>query len=223
MTGKLTGLIAAPYTPFDESGDLRLATIEKQCAKLHSAGVSGAFVCGTTGEGMSLTLDERMAVAKRWVEVAGGAIQVIVHVGHSCQRDAAALARHARQIGAAAVGALPPSFFKPATVDQLIEFMRPIASACSTLPFYFYHLPSMTGVTLSTVDLLQVGAERIPNLRGVKFTHGDLMEYQRCLRVGDGRFEIAWASMKCCWARLPSAPRRPLEARIITPRCSIFG
>src|SRR5438552_6040750 len=118
---RLDGLIAAPYTPFDAAGELNLAVVEKQCALLLSTGVKGAFVCGTTGEGMSLTLSERMAVAQRWVDVAGKKLNVIVHAGHNCQRDAAALARHARQIGAAAVAALPPSFFKPANVEQLVE------------------------------------------------------------------------------------------------------
>jgi N-acetylneuraminate lyase len=189
---RLNGLIAAPYTPFTASGDLHLPTVEKQCLSLMSASVKGAFVCGTTGEGMSLTLDERMQVAQRWVDVAGGKLKVIVHVGHNCQRDAIALARHARQIGADAIAALPPFFFKPAGVDQVVEFMRPVAAAGGELPFFYYHIPSLTGVAISMVDLLQVGAERIPNLRGIKFTHGDLMDYLRCLQVGDGEFEIAW-------------------------------
>ena len=189
---RLNGLIAAPYTPFNASGDLNLATIEKQCAALIGTGVTGAFVCGTTGEGLSLTQDERMNVARRWVDVAGGKLKVIVHVGHNSQRDAMALARHARQIGADAVAALPPFFFKPGTIDHVVEFMRPVAAAAGDLPFFYYHIPSMTGAAFSMVDLLQVGAERIPTLRGIKFTHGDLMDYLRCRQLADGEFEIAW-------------------------------
>jgi N-acetylneuraminate lyase len=192
MRSRLNGLIAAPHTPFDSNGDLKLSVIQKQCETLHADGVKGAFVCGTTGEGLSMTTEERMEVAQRWVDVAGSALKVIVHVGHNSQRDAMALARHARQIGAAAIGAMPPSFFKPATVDQLVEFMRPVASAAAGLPLYYYHIPSMTGTTISMVDFLQAGAERIPSLRGIKFTHGDLMEYQRCSRIADGEFDIAW-------------------------------
>jgi N-acetylneuraminate lyase len=189
---RLGGLIAAPYTPFDAQGELNLAIIEKQCARLLATGVKGAFVCGTTGEGMSLSLPERMEVAQRWVEVAGGKLKVIVHVGHNCQRDASALARHARQIGASAIAALPPFFFKTTTVDQVVEFMRPVAQAGGGLPFYYYHIPSMTGATISMADLLMVGGERIPHLRGIKFTHGDLMDYLRCQQMTDGEFEIAW-------------------------------
>src|SRR4051812_20866245 len=100
---RLNGLIAAPYTPFDAAGDLNLAVVEKQCAALVSSGVVGAFVCGTTGEGLSLTIDERMHVAQQWVEVAGGELKVVVHVGHNSQRDCVTLAKHAREINASAI------------------------------------------------------------------------------------------------------------------------
>lgn len=188
----LGGLVAAPYTPFDAQGDLRLSVIEKYVKRLSSTGVKAAFVCGTTGEGFSLTIPERMDVAKQWVDVAGKSLNTVVHVGHNSQRDAIALAAHAQSIKAAAIAALPPFFFKPASVSQLVDFLQPIAAAAPRLPFYYYHIPSMTGVTLSMVDLLETAADRIPNLRGIKFTHGDLMEYQRCQKLFNGRFEIAW-------------------------------
>lgn len=189
---RLGGLIAAPFTPFNPHGDLNLAMVEKQAEALVAGGVKGAFVCGTTGEGMSLTVSERMDVARRWVDVAGRTLKIIVHVGHNAQRDAIALATHACQTGAAAVAAQPPFFFKPANVEQTVEFMRPIAAAGGELPFFYYHIPSMTGVSLSMVELLNVAADRIPTFRGIKFTHGDLMDYQRCRNVMGGRFEIAW-------------------------------
>lgn len=189
---QLGGLVAAPYTPFDASGDLRLSVIEQYAERLVATGVKAAFVCGTTGEGFSLTTAERMDVARRWVEVAGKSLNVVVHVGHNAQREAVALADHARSVGAAAVAALPPFFFKPANVAHLVDFCAPIAAAGGDLPFYYYHIPSMTGVTLPMPDFLEAAAGRVPNLRGIKFTHGDIMEYQRCHKLMAGRFEIAW-------------------------------
>lgn len=189
---RLGGLVSAPYTAFNSNGDVDLSPVEKQVETLLNGGVKGAFVCGTTGESMSLTVAERMDVAKRWVEVAGKSLKIIVHVGHNCQRDAIELARHAQKVGAAAVAAQPPFFFKPANADQAVEFMRPIAAAAGSLPFYYYHIPSMTGVSLLMTDLLTVAADRIPNMHGIKFTHGDLMDYQRCVSLMNGRFEIAW-------------------------------
>lgn len=190
---RLNGLVAAPYTPFDNQGDLHLCVVEKQAELLCANAVSAAFICGTTGEGMSLTVDERMRLAQRWVEAnAGNRLNIIVHVGHNSQPDAIALAQHARKVGATAIAAMPPCFFKPANVEQLVDFMRPIAAAANGLPFYYYHIPSMSGVALSMVDLLQVGGEHIPHLRGIKFTHGNLAEYQRCQVFDDGEYDIAW-------------------------------
>ncbi|MGB7160232.1 MAG: dihydrodipicolinate synthase family protein [Tepidisphaeraceae bacterium] len=189
---RLSGLIAAPYTPFNAEGDLYLDVVEEQAALLAESGVSGAFICGTTGEGLSLTSHERMEVARQWMSAGGRKLKVIVHVGHTSQREAIALARHAGQIGAAAVAALPPFFFKPTTAAQVVEFCRPIAAAAADLPFYYYNIPSMTGVSVSMVELLELASKRIPNFRGIKFTHGDMMEFQRCRALNDGEFDIAW-------------------------------
>lgn len=193
---RLGGLIAAPYTPFDRAGDLHLAVIERYAAHLVSQGVKGAFICGTTGEGLSMTTQERMDTAQRWVDVSksGGAagLKTVIHVGHNSQRDAIDLARHAQKIGASATAALNPFFFKPASVAAMVDFAKPIAAAAPELPFYFYHIPSMTGVNAAMADFLDLAADKIPNLRGIKFTHGDLMDYQRCQAAHNGRFEIAW-------------------------------
>ncbi len=190
---ELGGLVAAPYTAFHADREINLGMIERQAQSLVDSGVKGAFICGTTGEGLSMTTAERMDVAQRWVEVVGrGGLKVIVHVGHNSQRDATALSAHAARIGASAVAALPPFFFKPTTVEQIVEFMLPVASAASELPFYYYHIPSMTGVNVAMIDLMQVAPERISNLRGIKFTHGDLMDYQRCKKFADGQYDIAW-------------------------------
>jgi N-acetylneuraminate lyase len=63
MKTNWTGLIAAPHTPFAADGSLNLGVIEKQCEKLIDDGVTGAFICGSTGEGVSLSTAERQAVA----------------------------------------------------------------------------------------------------------------------------------------------------------------
>src|SRR6476661_4237547 len=96
---QLGGLVAAPYTPFDSNGDLRLSVLDEYAERLVTTGVKAAFVSGTTGEGFSLTTAERMDVAKRWVEVAGKSLNVVVHVGHNSQREAIALAKHAKSAG----------------------------------------------------------------------------------------------------------------------------
>lgn len=192
MTTRLTGLVAAPHTPLHEDGSLNLATVEPQVALLLEAGVRGAFICGTTGEAHSLSVEERLRTAERWAAVAGKQMPLVVHVGHNCLSDARTLAAHAAKIGATAIAALAPSYFKPADVDDLVGFCAAVAAAAPGVPFYYYDIPSFTGVQLSSAEFLRRGAERIPTLAGIKFTNGDLMTLQECLGLSNGRFDVVF-------------------------------
>jgi N-acetylneuraminate lyase len=191
----LTGLVAAPHTPMHADGSLRLELIEKQAARLVADKVSGAFICGTTGEGSSLTTDERRRVADRWrAAIAKGPLKLVVQVGHNSIEDARALARHAQEIGADAFSTLAPSYYKPVTTDDLLDYCAPVAAAAPSLPFYFYDIPSMTGVPVSMPEFLRKGSVRIPNFAGVKFSNSNLMGLQECLEAEDGRFNILFGA-----------------------------
>ena len=63
---KLKGLIAAPFTPMKEDGSLNLSVIPKYYEMLVANGVTGAFICGSTGEGVSMTKSEKKMVAEAW-------------------------------------------------------------------------------------------------------------------------------------------------------------
>ena len=188
MTQHLTGLIAAPFTALHPDGSLHLDLIERQVESLIGNQVAGAFVCGTTGEGVALSTEERMQVVERWVKASQGQLMILVHVGHNSVADCRTLAAHAQRIGARAIAITAPTFFKPATVDDLVAFSVEVAAAAPQLPFYYYNIPSITGVTLPVYEFLVAGAGRIPNLAGAKFTYENLMDYGRCL--WDGRFDM---------------------------------
>lgn len=187
---RLTGLIAAPFTPMHADGEVNLDMIGRLADALVEEGVNGVFLCGTTGESLSLTVEERKAVAERWREVAGDRLTIIVHAGHPCLKDAAELVRHAGAIGADAVGAMPPSFFRPASLDDLIAWCAELASCAPETPFYYYHIPSMTGVDFPMVDFLRRAEGRIPNFAGIKYTHSDLMDYAACVRHAAGGYDV---------------------------------
>lgn len=189
MHKKLEGLIAAPFTALHEDGRVNLETIAKQAAHLVQTGVAGAFVCGTTGEGASLTIAERQQIAERWVAAKSG-LRIIVHTGHNCLADSQALAAHAREIGAYATAAMAPSFFKPRGAPELVDWCQQLAAATPDLPFYYYHIPSMTGVNVSIAQFLSLAQDRIPNLAGVKFTYENLMDFSQSLALSNGRFDL---------------------------------
>ncbi|HEY3328896.1 MAG TPA: dihydrodipicolinate synthase family protein [Capsulimonadaceae bacterium] len=189
MTHFLTGLVAAPFTAFHGDGTVNLTVIEHQAAALANAGVTGAFVCGTTGEYASLTVDERMIIARRWVDVAEGTVKVIVHVGDNCQANAETLAAHANRIGADAIGAMAPYFFKPTVAGQIVDYLAPVAAKAPALPFYYYHIPSMTGVTVPAPAIIAVASKQIPTFAGVKFTDSDIPQFRECVTFHGGRYD----------------------------------
>ena len=189
MHRHIEGFVAAPFTPMNADGTVNLDIIEQQSQFLRRNNVGGVFVCGTTGEGLSLTTAERIQIATRWAEVAGGKMTLIAHVGHNSIVEAKSLAVGARQVGFDAVGAMPPVFYKPRSVDELVAWCAEIAAAAD-LPFYYYHIPSMTGVDFAMADFLNAAKDKIPNLAGVKFTYENLADFAACLAADDGRFDI---------------------------------
>ncbi|CAM9201902.1 unnamed protein product [Lampetra planeri] len=180
---KLTGLVAATFTPLTAQGELNLSEIGPYIDYLtEKQGVKSIFVNGTTGEGMSLSVAERKMVAEEWCQKAKGKLdQVIVHVGALSLKESQDLARHAAQIRADAIAVIAPSFFKPSTAGALQSYLQEVASVASTLPFYYYHLPALTGVKVPVRDVLEGIEKLIPSFRGVKFSDRDLVDFGLCV------------------------------------------
>ncbi|MDU1891549.1 MAG: dihydrodipicolinate synthase family protein [Dysgonomonas sp.] len=187
---RLNGMIAATFTPFGENGEVNLHVIDRYADWIASSPIKGVFVCGTTGEFSSLTQAERKMILEKWITASDKRFMVIAHVGSNCQKDAIELSEHAAQIGADAIASLAPNFFKPGNVTALVDYFEPIAKAAPELPFYYYNMPSMTGVSLPVEDFLVKGKMKMPNLAGTKFTHNNLMEMGVCLDLNNHEFEV---------------------------------
>ena len=202
MSGPLSGLIPATHTPFHPDGRLKLEAVDQQAALILEMGLPGVFVAGTTGEFASLNVAERKDLAAKWVEAAKGSLKVAVHVGHHCQGEARELAAHAKEVGAAAVAVVAPSYFRPTKIEDLVDFCAPIAAEAAPLPFYFYDIPGMSGVRVATSEFLARSRERVPNLVGLKFSNNDLVELQECVQLDGGAFDVLFGSDECLLAGL---------------------
>lgn len=186
---KLQGLIAAPHTPFDSNNKVNFSAIDQIAQLLIDQGVKGAYVCGTTGEGIHCSVEERKAVAERWVKAADGKLDLILHTGALSIVDTLDLTRHADTLDILATSAIGPCFFKPGSVEDLVDYCAQVAAAAPSKGFYYYH-SGMSGVNLDLEQFLIQGDKKIPNLFGAKFNNADLYEYQRCMRVAGGKFDI---------------------------------
>jgi N-acetylneuraminate lyase len=187
---KIEGIVAATFAAYKENGSLNLEIIPALVDKLISDGIAGIYVCGTNGEGPNMTVEERMAVAEAYVKAANKRIIILVHVGHTSIAECKKLAIHAEQIGADAFSSVAAFYFKPSSVSNLVNCMAEIASAAPSLPFYYYHMPALTGVGMDMVEFLSLGEKAIPNLAGIKYTASTLHELQACLNFKDGKFEV---------------------------------
>lgn len=188
-TDRFHGLFSAVHTPFNRAGRLDASVVGRQVELLLEAGADGVFLCGTAGEGHSLTVAERKALLEAWVGVTEGSVPILVHVGHNSIRSAVRLAEHAAMAGATGIASMAPTFYKPDTLEQLIEYLAAIAVAAPGLPFFFYDAPDLNGVRFPLDQVLEWGRLRIPTLVGAKFTSRDLATFARCQRL-DGGFRV---------------------------------
>jgi dihydrodipicolinate synthase/N-acetylneuraminate lyase len=163
----LSGAIAASVTPLRDGGSRPDEDAVRPVVRfLADAGVDGAFVCGTTGEGMLLTVDERRRVAERFVRARPEGFAIAVHAGAQSTADTVSLATHAKEIGADAVAVIAPPYF-PLDDRALFAHLRSAAEACGGLPFYVYEFATRSGYPVP-VELVERLRETVPNLAGMK-------------------------------------------------------
>ena len=190
----LQGLIAAPFTPMKKDGSLNADLIPSYYQFLKKNKVTGAFICGSTGEGVSMTSEEKKSVIKAWADATKGDndFKVMALVGGTSIEDCKDIALFAKAEGLYAVSFTAPFYFKPANVQMLAECCKEIADAVPEIPFYYYHIPVLNGVGFSMIDLLKNVAGKIPNFAGIKYTHEDFMEFLSCLHFQNGQYDMLW-------------------------------
>uniref|UniRef100_A0A3Q2I022 N-acetylneuraminate lyase n=1 Tax=Equus caballus TaxID=9796 RepID=A0A3Q2I022_HORSE len=110
-----------------------------------------------------------------------GLDQVVIHVGALSLKESQELAQHAAEIGADGIAVIAPFFLKPWNKDVLINFLKEVAAAAPALPFYYYHIPALTGVKIRAEEVLDGIQEKIPTFQGLKFSDTDLLDFGQCV------------------------------------------
>jgi N-acetylneuraminate lyase len=177
-----------------KDGSLNLSLIPSYYEMLKANGITGAFICGSTGEGVSLSLSEKKEVAEAWASCTlnDKEFKVMTLVGGTSIADGIELAQHAQQAGLYAVSFTAPFYFKPADVSMLAKACKAIADSVPDMPFYYYHIPVLTGVGFPMIGLLKEVENTIPNFAGIKYTHEDFMDFLSCLHFQDGKYDMLW-------------------------------
>ena len=174
-------LIVAAVTPLTEGGATPdLDAIGPMVAFLDRHGADGVFCCGTTGEGVLLSLDERRAVARAFREALTA--RLIVHCGAQTTADTVDLAAHAAEIGADAVAVIPPPYY-PLDGAALEEHFVAAARACAPLPFFVYAFAARSGYPVP-VDVVARLGEGVENLAGIKVSESPFARVEPYFSVG---------------------------------------
>ncbi len=169
LKGGVTPAMATPLAAdgYTVAGDVAPALVDF----LISAGVSGLFVGGTTGEGILLPAGERLFLHETVVMAVAGRAPTLIHVGANDTATACTLAEHAARIGADAIVAVTPYFYGVSQEALEAHFIE-VAAAAPDTPFFVYDIPQMATNGISPALLARLG-ERIPAFAGVKTSHPD--------------------------------------------------
>jgi dihydrodipicolinate synthase/N-acetylneuraminate lyase len=163
----LRGAIAAAVTPLRDGGrHVDVEAFAPLVRFLADGGMDGLLACGTTGEGVLLTVDERRRATELFLAARPSGFQIAVHAGAQTTADSTALAAHAREMGADAVALIAPPYF-PLDPEELVRHFESVANACEPLPFYVYEFAARSGYAIPVAAIERVRA-RCSNLRGMK-------------------------------------------------------
>lgn len=172
------GVLVPLVTPFDDDGDLDLATVPALVEFVLAGGVSGLVVAGTTGEGYALDLDERASLMKAVRAAVVGRVPILVGIGGTSTRAALEQARQAAELDADGLMVAAPAYVLP-TPEELGRHIAAVLDAADR-PAVLYDYPDRTGVSFTERALDLVAAD--PRVVGIKEASGDLTRVGRLRR-----------------------------------------
>jgi len=191
-------ILNAVFTPMFDDGSVNYARIPDLFQHAIQTGANGIFVNGTTGECMSLSVDERQRLVEKWVEyreaIKRPDFKIFAHVGSSNLFETAQMAEHAQSQGVDGIAMVATFYFRPQSIEALVEQCAYVASAASQTPFYYYNIPSLTGVDLPLIEFMELASKRIPTFAGLKNSFTDIVDYQHCIHFAKDRYSLYWGT-----------------------------
>lgn len=177
------GAWPALVTPFTTQNQVNLPVLRQLVDYLVGQGIGGLYVCGSTGEGVYMTVDERKATLETVLEQVNGRIPTIAHVGALVATDAMALARHAQEAGADGFASIIPPLY--GNTRSIIGYFTSLGATAPELPLFTY----IFGGPVDAVALMRAMME-IPNLAGSKYTGPNMFEFRRIIELGAGKWTV---------------------------------
>ena len=176
---RLGGIVTAMITPFGKDRFVDVDESVRLAKWLVERGNDGLVIAGSTGEGQTLTVDERMTLFRTLKRELGDSAAIIGNCGTNDTHTSVALAEEVAAEGVDALLMVVPYYNKP-TQDGMIAHFSEVAKACSK-PIIIYNIPGRTCVNMLPATLLEL-AHRYENICGVKESSGDVSQFADILR-----------------------------------------
>lgn len=191
-------ILPAVFTPMFDDGSIHYRKIGALYQRCIESGFNGIFLNGTTGECMSLSVEERKKILEAWTDCRrkhnNPSFKIFVHVGNNNLYEAADLADHAQAQGANGIAMVPTFYFRPRTLADLVDQCKHVAAAAPEVPFYYYNIPSLTGVNFPLTAFVEAAIKEIPTFSGLKNSFNDLVDYQQCLHFAKDKYQMYWGT-----------------------------
>lgn len=168
-------LMAAIATPYDADGDVSTVALSALVDDYVARGVEGIYCCGSSGEGLLLSADERTAVVETAVTSAAGRVPVVAHIGALSTRDAIELGRRAQGAGATAVSMIPPIYYSYGH-EAIRDHYRAVMDSVE-VPMILYNIPQFTGMEFDVDTAAELLAD--PRVIGIKHTAHSMFALER--------------------------------------------
>ncbi len=190
---KFSGVMSALVTPFDGQGKINKSTVRSMVEHQLASGICGFYICGSTGEGVTMTSAQRREMCETVMDANAGRGKIIVQTGSINCEESFELARHATEAGADGISSVAPSFYYRYTRNEIIDYYTRLAGS-TDLPLLLYAVPlvSVENVTGIIEKLLP-----IENIIGLKDTRADFFEMWKLSRLNNGNINIINGSDEC--------------------------
>ncbi len=182
---KFTGVMPALVTPFDENKNVNVPVMKSLIEHLIGQGAYGFYIGGATGEGISMPRDRRELLAEEAIKQIGGRVPSIVHIASINFEEAKALARHAEAVGADAISAIPPLFYKYSEND-VYGYYKEIASSVNIPVMIYYN--TNAGFNMSAKFAARL--YEIDNVTAIKWTSSDYYGMMMVKELTNGEMNV---------------------------------
>jgi dihydrodipicolinate synthase/N-acetylneuraminate lyase len=181
MMEQIRGIVLPAPTVFLEDGRVDEKLMRELTDWFIDCGVHAFFVLGSYGQGPAMTPDERKKVAELVLQQVKHRVPVIVHIGAVDPFTAIDLGRHAKSIGADAIGHVGPYYYADRSEYEIIEHFKMIDRALG-MPILIYNNPRYSGYNIHPVFMARL-VEAVPNIFGAKLAMGSVDEAMAYMKI----------------------------------------